>query len=75
MGNKLARRAIQLGLAGELIRKLAHEWIVEVIDVSAIVLQQRAFATALGVSELQTPVEKVYPVSDPGVVSRLGLGR
>jgi hypothetical protein len=73
MGNRLARRAIQLGLSGELIRKFAREWIVEVIDMSEFVLQQRALATAQRLSELQTPVEKVYPVSDPGVADRLGL--
>jgi hypothetical protein len=73
MGNNLARRAIQLGLTGELIRKFANEWIVDVIDMSEFVLQQRAFATAERLNELQTPVENVYPVFEPGIAKRLGL--
>jgi hypothetical protein len=36
-GNKLERRAVQLGLRGEILRKFAAEWIIEIEDITDFV--------------------------------------
>jgi hypothetical protein len=69
-GGPLARRAIQLGLRGDVLRRYATEWIVNIEDVSAFVAEQRANVST---ERLVTPRERVYPVADPEVRRRLGI--
>jgi Domain of unknown function (DUF4291) len=71
-GAKLERRAIQLGLRGEFLRRYGREWIVAIEDVSSFVEEQRAHVRAGGLDELVTPAEEVYPVADAAVAARLG---
>ena len=61
-GAKLARRAVQMGLRGQALRELATSALVEVIDMTAWVAEQRAHALG-DWQKLRTPVENVYPVS------------
>jgi len=58
-GAKLPRRAIQLGLRGELLRAFATTELLEVIDMTDFVAQQRAFAQDDN-PQLLTPIERVY---------------
>ena len=58
-GEKLARRALQLGLRGQALRELATSALVEVIDLTAFVAEQRVHATG-DCLQLRTPVEHVY---------------
>jgi hypothetical protein len=74
-GAKQERRAIQLGLAGEVLRRYAREWILKIEDISDFVSQQRSNVQAHGFSGLATPREYVYPIKDPEVASRLGADR
>ena len=70
-GAPLDRRAIQLGIRGETLRRYATEWVVEIVDVSGLVAEQRVNVST---GRLMTPKEWVYPVGDPAVHKRLGLG-
>jgi hypothetical protein len=69
-GAPLVRRAIQLGLRGEALRRYATEWVVEIQDVSEFVAEQRVNVSS---SDLLTPRERVYPVMDAQVRRRLGI--
>ena len=71
-GEKLSRRALQLGLRGIMLRRYAREWVVGIEDVSPLVAEQRATLAREGAA-LITPREEVYPVSDPAVAARLKL--
>jgi Domain of unknown function (DUF4291) len=71
-GNPLERRAIQLGLRGDVLARYAREWLIEVEDISDFVAEQRENATA-PYERLVTPREDVYPVSDTEVATRLGV--
>ena len=63
-GAKLARRAVQLGLRGDALKALATSELVEVIDMSPFVEEQRAHALAGAPWRgLRTPIEHVYPRS------------
>lgn len=72
-GRPLPRRALQLGLRGQVLARYAAEWLVDVQDISAFVADQRAHAIAGAYSSLVTPRELVYPVGDPEAGRRLGL--
>ena len=71
-GNPAERRAIQLGLRGDVLARYAREWLLGVEDVSDFVAEQRANADA-PYERLVTPSEDVYPVPDAKVASRLGV--
>jgi hypothetical protein len=60
-GKPLARRAIQLGLRGELLANYAREWIVEIEDISDFVAEQREYARG-DYARLVVPREQVYPM-------------
>jgi hypothetical protein len=60
-GGKLARRAIQLGLRGDVLKAYAKEWIIDIEDISEFVQQQRQNILP-GYAQLITPRETVYPV-------------
>jgi hypothetical protein len=69
-GEKLDRRAIQIGLREEMLRRYVEEWTVSIEDVTPFVREQRE-AWRRDRSALLTPVEREYPVS-PEVAARLG---
>ncbi|MFP4436933.1 MAG: DUF4291 domain-containing protein [Chloroflexaceae bacterium] len=73
-GAKRERRAIQLGLRGEVLARYAREWPLAIADISDFVAQQRPHARSAATYErLLTPREGIYPVQDTQTVARLGL--
>jgi hypothetical protein len=72
-GAPLERRAIQLGLRGEMLRQYAQEWIISIEDISDFVRQQREYTRATDLSLLHTPTEDVYTVQDSRVAAKLGI--
>jgi hypothetical protein len=59
-GEKCERRAIQLGLRGAVLEAYGKREIVQIIDMSAFVAQQRANARDWKNGTLVTPIEHVY---------------
>jgi hypothetical protein len=74
-GEKCERRAIQLGLRGAALESYGKREIIEVIDMSEFVAQQRPKATNWTNGELQTPVGQVYVPSSENTAFRLELDR
>jgi hypothetical protein len=72
-GAKLERRAIQLGLRGEVLEAFGRHELLEVIDLSEFVATQLSRLSEGGVSALHTPRERVYVPADAAVAARLGL--
>jgi Domain of unknown function (DUF4291) len=70
-GGKLERRAIQLGLRGNVLAAYAREWIVSIEDISTFVSEQQQ--NLVDVDRLIVPTERIYPVTDPQVATRLQL--
>jgi len=71
-GDKLERRAIQLGLRGETLAAYGKHEPLEIVDVSAMVAEQHGRWKAGGDAALQTPRERVYPV-EPAIARQLRL--
>ncbi|WP_439625828.1 DUF4291 domain-containing protein [Gemmata sp.] len=72
-GAKLDRRAIQLGLRGDVLEAFGRRELVEVIDLSDFVAEQRERLKSAGVRALETPRERVYRPADPATAARLRL--
>ncbi len=68
-GGKLERKAIQLGLRGEMLEAYAREWIIWVEDISEFVREQHQNISDL--DKLIVPIETIYPVIDREIATRL----
>jgi len=72
MGEKLERKAIQLGIRGEMLTQLNEEWLTEIIDVTEFIKTQHVFAKG-GFEELVVPFERVVDYRDEAIVQRIGM--
>ena len=72
-GEPLERRAIQLGLRGAILEEFGKRELLEVIDMSAFVAEQRAALAAGGLDALMLPSERVYRPESPDIARRLNL--
>lgn len=71
-GNPVERRAIQLGLRGDVVARYVKDWLLGVEDISGFVSEQRSNAFA-PFDRLVTPREEVYRVEALEVAVRLGI--
>lgn len=72
-GAKLERRAIQLGLRDETLQAFGKSELLEVIDLTEFVAEQRPHVAAAERGQLFTPAERVYRPADPALCARLKL--
>jgi hypothetical protein len=72
-GAKLERRAIQLGLRGDVLAKYARDWIVDIEDISDFVQHQYQVVRSQDWAQLLIPNEAVYSATDPAIAKRLQL--
>jgi hypothetical protein len=66
-GEKCERRAIQLGLRGAALEAYGKRELVQIIDISAFVAEQRANVHDWKTGKLMTPIERVYAPADPNL--------
>ncbi len=71
-GDKLDRRAIQLGLRGKTLANYARDWVINIEDISDYVADQRELVKRGALDQLETPKEEIYPVSEENA-SKIGL--
>ena len=72
-GAALPRRAIQLGLRGSVLEAFGKRELLNVIDMTAFVAEQREEFRRNGVVRLRTPLERTYVPGDAAVARRLML--
>lgn len=66
-GRSVERRAVQLGLRGEMLRRYGQEELISIEEVTPFVVEQRLHLAG-DFSGLHTPAEQIYPpsgVSEP----------
>ncbi len=68
MGQKLERRAIQLGLRGEILQNYSRDWIIKIEDITEFVQQQRSNRESNKWINLITPTENVAPVDNSEII-------
>ncbi|XP_071093471.1 uncharacterized protein [Haliotis cracherodii] len=72
-GGKVERRAIQLGLKGNMLKKYGKQFIVKIEDITPFVKEQHQILNEKGQWEIHTPSERVYNVTDQAVAQRIAL--
>ncbi|BDI29976.1 hypothetical protein CCAX7_20270 [Capsulimonas corticalis] len=71
MGEKLERRAVQLGLRGDTLARYVDDWVVGIEDITDFVHEQSGNAVAERRDRLMTPWERVYDVRADDVRKRV----
>ena len=69
----MERRAVQLGLRGDVLRSYARKWIVEIKDISDFVREQRVNNINSKCERLAMSRERVYPVVCDDTAHKLRL--
>ncbi|HLP52716.1 MAG TPA: DUF4291 domain-containing protein [Chitinophagales bacterium] len=59
-GNKLERRAIQLGLKGDILKSYGTIWVEQIADITEFVNEQRKHVENKELNKLQVPYETIY---------------
>lgn len=72
-GSKLERRAIQLGLKGEILRSFAAEWIVKIEDITLWIKAEAKKVFAKDISGLVVPKEDIIVISSKDIRKRVGI--
>jgi hypothetical protein len=72
LGKPLARRAVQLGLRGEALRRFAGPDLISVEDITPFVAEQRQ-RLRNGLDSLEVPAERVYYPNDPLSAAAAGI--
>lgn len=72
-GNKLTRRAIQLGLKHEALENFGKHQVRLIEDVTAFVAQQKQHVDAGQLDKLMIPQERVFSLADSGLARSLGV--
>lgn len=72
-GTKCERRAVQLGLRGKVLESFGKREIVEIIDMSEFVNEQKNYISISTEGALLTPTESVYLPTSNKAISQVGL--
>jgi len=59
-GNKLERKAIQIGIKGDLLKKYNDKMIIDISDITPFVLKQKLYVVHNQLQHLEIPKETVY---------------
>lgn len=72
-GNKHTRKAIQLGLKGEILKKFAKEWIVKIEDITPFTHEQKRLLDAKMLDDFSVIEEKVIEITDSQIKKNINL--
>lgn len=72
-GEKLERKAIQIGLKGDILQQFNDKWITEIQDITPFVKQQHKFVKG-DFSQLEVPIENVVNYNNrQDIIDNIGL--
>ena len=72
-GRKLERRAIQLGLKGQLLENFGKKQITRIEDITDFVKEQKHKLDNHKLEELIVPVERIWEINDTALQQRIGI--
>jgi len=72
-GNTITRRAIQLGLKGNMLERFGKNEIQSVKDITPFVRQQKKLLDDGQTEKLTVPYETIFEIKDPALRKRIGI--
>lgn len=72
-GNKQTRKAIQLGLKGNILETFGKDMVKKIIDVTSFVREQKTKITQQNIEELLIPQETIYVLENKELTKKIDL--
>ncbi len=72
-GNKQERKAIQLGMKGEMLKQFCTEWIVKIEDITDFVKAEYEKVHSGNIQNLNVPFEELIKIEEDSINQRLGI--
>lgn len=72
-GNKLVRKAIQIGMKGNVLEKFSNEWIAKIEDMTDFVIEQRENRFSEKQVDLEIPMERPVAIANEELRKKLGI--
>jgi hypothetical protein len=73
LGAKLQRRAIQLGMRGDILKKFASEWVVSIEDITDFVQKQGTLVVYKDLNNLLVVKEQVIQIQNEETIKKLKI--
>jgi len=72
-GNKMSRKAIQIGMKGSILKNFCVQWITKIEDITDFVRQEYGKVLNNNIKELMVPYEQVITIEDFEIKNKIGL--
>lgn len=72
-GNKLTRRAIQVGMKGNVLKNFGQRQIMVIEDITEFVKEQKVLVDSNQLDKLLIPIENVFKPTEETLCKRLGV--
>jgi hypothetical protein len=72
-GDKLTRRALQLGLKNDTLEQFGKQQVTRIEDITEFVRQQKAHVDNRQLAQLHVPLERVYTPNNEALVQKIGI--
>lgn len=72
-GNKQARRALQLGMKGSVLKRFGTQQIKAIEDITEFVKEQKVHIDKNELNRLLVPIETIYKPQDEKLCKRIGI--
>lgn len=70
-GDKSDRKAVKIGLSGEMLQRFNNEWILEIQNVTEYVKQQQSLVKEDKIKQVLLPRERVYAPQDLSILKKI----
>jgi hypothetical protein len=70
-GNKTERKAVKIGLSGNMLERFNNEWILEIKNITPYVQQQQDLLNANRVDDIRVPQERAYAPGDLTILTKI----
>ena len=72
-GAKEKRKAVQIGMKGEILKKFCTDWLIKIEDITGFVKDEYTKVLKHDLNELMVPYEQILSLRDPEIEKRLGV--
>lgn len=73
VGNKIERKAIQIGMKGAVLQKFCTEWITKIEDITDFVKAEYQKMGNKKFDEVIVPFEEIIELNEPEIEKRIGI--
>ncbi len=70
-GDKTDRKAVKIGLSGEMLQRFNNEWILEIQNITEYVKQQQTLVGENKISKILLPRERAYAPNDLSILKKI----